>query len=678
MNDVFLKVLNMSISGIWIILIILVLRKLMVKMPKWIHVLLWCAAGLRLIMPFTLTTEYSLMPSRQEVPVSVVYTDNTVNEPVISDEPAIQTEIKEPSYPASVKEENSPDLTDAGTVVWIIGMIGLSGYMLLQMIRYRRKLDESVLCEDNVYICDRIDSPFVFGIIRPGIYLPSSLPDENRNHVIAHEKAHIARHDQLLKAIGFLVCMIHWFNPFVWLGFHLFSEDMEAACDEKVIREMDHEGRIAYAKALLCCSMHQKYIPVYHSAFAKNGIKGRIHRILEYRKPAKWLSIAGVILCMFTAGCFMTERKQDQFELNITIPANSPAGVYYADEQIASSSSLFKLTASYDDGDSEFVLTPAELHDNNEVYYLNGTPAFFPLRTEQGYTVRMLNESGSEITVDCEYSYITPGLPVKMETESQSWYRAGIYAENNTGEDRIVTVQVSHAKLRITDDATAAVMINGRLYHLKGTAVPPARSAADGKIVSAVSSLSNPSKNDQSNFGSGYAYQIEDEQTVIILIEGQWYTFVTEQDISDYVLPDVPEEGDPIFINSHDGLVNEDVWNQFTERRWEGKPADVIVANYTHEGDVIYTIVHYDGSLYHLTIDNTRDTFGVPEITFLTKKYMYFMEQKKNEDFGYAKKDVLYIYALLSDEYYEEMTPEILEQHPDEIFVLWSRSDTLE
>ena len=248
MADVFLKVLDMSVSGIWIILIILALRRLTVKMPKWIHVLLWCLAGIRLIMPFTLTTEYSLMPSRQETPVSIVYTDDTGNDPAISNETAIHTEIAEPSIPAETKEEiKAFDLTEAGTIIWIIGMVSLSAYLLTQIIRYRRKLDESVLCEENVYFCDRIDSPFVFGLIRPKIYLPSSLPDEDRNHVIAHEKAHIARHDQLLKCAGFLVCIIHWFNPFVWLGFHLFSEDREAACDEKVIQGMNHESRKSYA-----------------------------------------------------------------------------------------------------------------------------------------------------------------------------------------------------------------------------------------------------------------------------------------------------------------------------------------------------------------------------------------------------------------------------------------------
>ena len=679
MADVFLKVLDMSVSGIWIILIILALRRLIVKMPKWIHVLLWCLAWIRLMMPFTLTTEYSLMPARQETPVSIVYTDDTGNDPAISNETAIHTEIAEPSIPAETKEEiKAFDLTEAGTIIWIIGMISLSGWVLIQIIRYRRKLDESVQCEENVYICDRIDSPFVFGLIKPKIYLPSSLPDEDRNHVIAHEKAHIARHDQLLKCAGYLVCIIHWFNPFVWLGFHLFSEDMEAACDEKAIQGMNHESRKSYAKSLLSCSIRKKYIPLYHSAFAENGIKSRIKRILEYHKPAKWLNIAGVILCMFTAGCFMTQRKQDQFELNITIPANSPAGIYYADEQVASASSLFPLSARYDEGDSEVVLTPAELHDNGEVYYLSKTAAFFPLRTEQGYTVTMLNENGSEMSVECDHAYITPGLSVKMKTEPHSWYRAGIYAENNTDEDRHVSLHISRSKVRMVDGSGASVMINGRLYHLKGTALPPARSAADGKIVSSVSSMNNPSENNQSNFGSGYAYQIEDDHTVIILIEGQWYTFVTDQEITDYVLPDVPKEGDPIFINAYDGFVNEDVWNQFTERRWEGKPADVIVANFTHEGDVIYTTVHYDGSLYHLTIDNTRDAFGVPQIVNITKKYMYFLEQKKTEDFGYAKKDVLYMYALLSDEFYEEMTPEIYEQHPDEMFVLWSRSDVLE
>jgi hypothetical protein len=123
---------------------------------------------------------------------------------------------------------------------------------------------------------------------------------------------------------------------------------------------------------------------------------------------------------MFTAGCFMTQRKQDQFELNITIPANSPAGIYYADEQVASASSLFPLSTRYDEGDSEVVLTPAELHDNGEVYYLSKTAAFFPLRAEQGYTVTMLNESGSEMSVECDHAYITPGLSVKMKTEPHS------------------------------------------------------------------------------------------------------------------------------------------------------------------------------------------------------------------------------------------------------------------
>jgi hypothetical protein len=242
-----------------------------------------------------------------------------------------------------------------------------------------------------------------------------------------------------------------------------------------------------------------------------------------------------------------------------------------------------------------------------------------------------------------------------------------------------ITVHVSEAEIRIRDGTGAAVRADGRLYRLQESGVMTARSAVDGRITSSVPSFSLPEENDQSNFGGGSVYQIEDDHAMIVLIGGQWYRFTTDEESVVHVLPDQPTEKDPIFINSFRSLINEELWEQFAGESSEGRPADIIIANYTVEGDVIYTTVHYDGEIYHLTIDNTRDGFGTPEIVSMTRKYMYVLEWTRKEEFGNnTMKDVLYRYAVMSDKAYDEMTAEIFEQNMDDMYILWGRSDTVE
>lgn len=680
MSEVFLKVLNMSISGTWMILVVPVLRAMLKKAPKWISVLLWCLAGFRLLVPFSFPASYSLMPA-ETIPSDIVYAQKpAIDSGITVVDHTVNPVLQEYSSPVPEASINPLQVwTAAGSVLWVTGMVVLTVVILIQVLRMKRKLAESVRVDENVYICDHIGSPFVFGIFRPEIYLPSSLPEADREHVLAHEKAHIERNDHLLKAAGCLAVVIHWFNPFVWYGFSRFAGDIEKACDEKVIREMDHENRKGYAKALLDCSLHEKNVSVFRNAFAETGIKARIRNVLEYRKPAGWIAVCGIILCLFTAGCFLTERKNSSYDLTITIPANSPAGVYYTGEEITAASSLREMSFRYDAGDSEVVLVPVEINDDGKTYYLNGPAAFFPLRDQDGFDMEMMTTVGEERTEPCLRAYVTPGMAAKLKTEKNNWYKVGMHGENNTGEEMKITVHVSEAEVRIRDGTGAAVRADGRLYRLQESGVMTARSAVDGRITSSVPSFSLPEENDQSNFGGGSVYQIEDDHAMIVLIGGQWYRFTTDEESVVQVLPDQPTEKDPIFINSFRSLINEELWEQFAGESNEGRPADIIIANYTVEGDVIYTTVHYDGEIFHLTIDNTRDGFGTPEIVSMTRKYMYVLEWTRKEEFGNnTMKDVLYRYAVMSDKAYDEMTAEIFEQNMDDMYILWGRSDTVE
>ena len=323
MADIFLKIVNMSISACWIVLAILLLRIILKKAPKWINCVLWGIVGLRLVMPFSFESMFSLIPSAEFIPQELVHSHSSVdvkgteilnyvgNNPVsvelgISDGSLVFNEITTPDCPSI-----NPLLisTYIASIVWVVGIVALLIYTLVSFIRLKSKIGTAVLLRDNIYQSETVTSPFVLGIIKPKIYLPFNMNEQDMGHVIAHEQAHLRRKDHLWKPLGFLILTLHWFNPLVWIGYILLCRDIEIACDEKVVKELNNEQRADYSQALLSCSVNRRMIAACPVAFGEVGVKDRVKSVLNYKKPAFWVIAVAIVLCIVLAFGFLTNPK---------------------------------------------------------------------------------------------------------------------------------------------------------------------------------------------------------------------------------------------------------------------------------------------------------------------------------------------------------------------------------
>ncbi len=314
MDTFMLKLFNMSITAAWLILAVIALRFLLKKAPKYIHLSMWALAGIRLICPFSIESVLSIIPSAEPIPQNVqsVQPVRTVI-PAVNDivNPVIQTLTEKPYTQGFDPVEN---FLSVAVYIWIAGFVSLILYSIISYLRLRRKVKISVRYKDNIFLCDNIKTPFILGIFRPKIYLPSGINANHINHVISHESAHIKRADNIIKPLGFLILCIHWFNPLVWAAYNLFCRDIELACDEKVIGKMETDEKKNYSETLLALSMPVKILGACPLAFGETGVKDRIKSVLNYKKPALWIIIISVIAVIAVAAGFMTSPQE--FEID--------------------------------------------------------------------------------------------------------------------------------------------------------------------------------------------------------------------------------------------------------------------------------------------------------------------------------------------------------------------------
>ena len=310
MAAVFLKLLNLSISASWLVLAVLVLRLVSKRSPKWMNVLLWGMVALRLMLPFSIESALSLIPSAETVvrfdpaptiTSGVEFIDNAVN-PSLSE-----------SFAAAPLASVNPLYvwTYLAGWVWLIGLGAMLLYALVSYLRLRRRVSVSFCVRENIYLCDAISSPFILGVVKPRIYLPSGLDEVQRQNVLSHERAHLARRDHWWKPLGFALLAVYWFNPVLWLAYTLLCRDIELACDERVIRTMDESAVKTYSTVLLACSMPRKAVITCPLAFGEVGVKERVRNALHYKKPAFWVVAASVAVCVVVAVCFLTDPPTD-------------------------------------------------------------------------------------------------------------------------------------------------------------------------------------------------------------------------------------------------------------------------------------------------------------------------------------------------------------------------------
>ena len=426
MNELFLKIINMSISASWLVLAVLLLRLVLKKAPKWVNVLLWGIVAVRLICPFSFESALSLIPSSETIPLDI---EMAAKPTIDSGVPAINSVVN-PVLSSFAPPQHV--LTSANplqiwipilNIIWLIGVGALLLYTAVSYWRLCRKVDTAVRYKDNIFQSENVSSPFVLGIIKPRIYLPFNMNGQDLEHVVAHEQAHIRRRDHWWKPLGFLLLTIHWFNPLMWLAYVLLCRDIELACDEKVIKELDNEQRADYAQALVVCSVNRPMIAACPLAFGEVGVKDRVKSVMNYKKPAFWVIIIAVIACVIVAVCFLTNPKQDSYTLRIVVPAGSQEEFVYSHEEVSTIKNSIKIWSGDGLGDTEVLLSP-----------VNKT-------TETGYTA----------------TYLTHGMPVEFDAEKDTWFKIGVNMQNPTDEDIVVYVEVENVEVRILDEINSVI-----------------------------------------------------------------------------------------------------------------------------------------------------------------------------------------------------------------------------
>ena len=314
MAAVFLKLLNLSISASWLVLAVLVLRLVSKRSPKWMNVLLWGIVALRLMLPFSIESALSLIPSAETVNPAVVQFDPapTITSGVKIIDNAVNPSLSEHFAAAPLASVNPLYVwTEIAGWVWLIGLGAMLLYAFVSYLRLRRRVSVSLPIQDNIYLCDAISSPFILGVVKPRIYLPSGLDEVQRQNVLSHERAHLTRRDHWWKPLGFALLAVYWFNPMLWLAYALLCRDIELACDEQVIRTMDESAVKTYSTVLLACSMPRKAVITCPLAFGEVGVKERVKNALHYKKPAFWVVAASVAVCVIVAVCFLTNPPTD-------------------------------------------------------------------------------------------------------------------------------------------------------------------------------------------------------------------------------------------------------------------------------------------------------------------------------------------------------------------------------
>ena len=344
-DRIFSALLNRAVAATLLILAVCVYRALSPKAPKWTRLFLWVLAGLRLCLPFSIRSAWSLVPSEKTLDYE---TAQYAAKPEITSGIAALNRAVNPAFGESFAATPAASINPlqvwmhlAG-IVWAVGVLALLLAALVSVWKLRRRVQASIELTKGVRLCDAIDTPFLLGLFRPTVYLPSQLSQQERDVVLAHEAAHKTHGDCIWKLLGYGILCAYWFYPPVWLGYALFCRDLELACDERAVKRLSLEEKKRYASVLLSCSVPCGSFPVCPLAFGEVGVKERVKRVLD-KKPAKALIALALAVCLVIGVCFLTAKQDEQIY-------GLSAGSYVMDEadavQILPSRVTFRLSGS--------------------------------------------------------------------------------------------------------------------------------------------------------------------------------------------------------------------------------------------------------------------------------------------------------------------------------------------
>ena len=317
MGELFLTVLNMSLTASYVTVFVIMIRLFLKKFPKVYSYALWFAVLFRLICPFSLDSIFSLIPKNVNIPQDIAYSPRPeINSGIEAVNSAVNNVLPPPANLA-VSANPMQIWIAIGEMVWLMGIAILIIYSVITSVKLYQKLRNAKHMEDNIYIVNGFKTPFVFGIVNPKIYLPDHLSESEKSYVLLHEQTHIKRLDHVVKLIFFIVTCIHWFNPLVWIAFYLMGEDMELSCDEKVVKQMGSTIKKEYSSSLLSMSTGRRILGGSPIAFGENNTEGRIKNVLNYKKPALWvLIVVSLVIVIFIIALVTNPKSNEVIEIS--------------------------------------------------------------------------------------------------------------------------------------------------------------------------------------------------------------------------------------------------------------------------------------------------------------------------------------------------------------------------
>lgn len=439
MSAVFLKILNMSITASWLILAVVLARLFLRKAPKWIACLLWALVAVRLLCPVSFESAFSLIPSSETIPPDIAI----VQKPAIHSGIALVNQAVNPiiagfSTPAPAESVNPLQaVVPVVSIIWIAGVMAMLAYALFSYLKLRKTVSASMPLRDRIVACDDIKAPFILGVFRPRIYVPSSMSGQTLDYVISHELVHIKCRDHWWKPLGYLLLAVYWFNPLCWIAYILLCRDIEMACDEKVIRGMDKKNVAAYSQALLDCSFPRRRIAACPLAFGEVGVKQRVKGILNYKKPAFWIILLALIVCIALAVCLMTNPFSNRRVTFTAVIREITADTMLV--RPAEGSDELRSSDSFSVPMQLMAASPEpEVGDTVEIEYNGEILEIYPAKLGKIYAIRVIGKTPASTTT-------TPGKDPSATATNQGDvpfsipFKTKIAYANYTTDERIFT-----------------------------------------------------------------------------------------------------------------------------------------------------------------------------------------------------------------------------------------------
>ena len=534
MSELFLAVLNRSISAGWIVLAVLVLRLLLHKAPAWSRVALWALVAVRLVCPFSVESVLSLLPSGETISTRILTEQvPSVNTGVPLLDGVLNPILGESLAPHAGDSVNPLQvLVPVLAVLWLAGGAALLAYGVVRYAGLARKVSTAVRLRDSIYQTERVNFPFVQGFLKPKIYVPFSVDPQEAEYVIAHEQAHVRRGDHLWKLVGFLLLAVYWFHPLLWAAYGLFCRDLEFACDQRVVKDLAPSQRADYSQALLNCSGGRHKLGAVPLAFGEVGVRQRVKTILSYKKPRVWIIAGAAVVLAAAAVCLLTDPLgKDITDLDDQLQVFLDMQV--AEHNRSQSREVDFSAISYDVMDIQESGGETTLYA--WIYYVEYNRQDGQLEKVSAShvpTVITARKEGSQYQL---VEYWTPGDGSRFQEDIQEKFPRRLWARAMDGQ-RSVEKQKAECQAMAEEwlqeemknsqwDVIPMVMVDGLYYYSTGREAASGDGAPEGEITSTVDGTQIPQENDQSNFGEGFPYRYGEEGTLQIQMNGKWMVF---------------------------------------------------------------------------------------------------------------------------------------------------------